>query len=122
MPFATKRVYEPPSGSDGTRVLVDGLWPRGLARRRAAIDLWLRELAPSPALRRWFAHEPSRWRGFRERYARELDEREAWLGSLLERGRRGRVTLLYASREPRHNNAVALKQILDRRLRARLSG
>jgi uncharacterized protein YeaO (DUF488 family) len=117
MTIAIKRVYEPSSRSDGYRVLVDGLWPRGLAKQQAGVDLWLKEIAPSRALRQWFDHDPARWRGFRARYTRELDARAACLEPLLARARRGRVTLLFASKEERFNNAVALREYLEGRLR-----
>ena len=94
--------------------LVDALWPRGVAKEDAGIDLWLKEIAPSAALRRWFAHEPARWTEFRARYFRELDGREACFDPLVERARRGRVTLVYGARDDRCNNAVALKEYLER--------
>jgi len=119
MTIEIKRVYEPGSRSDGYRVLVDGLWPRGLTKHRAGVDLWLKELAPSRGLRQWFDHDPARWRGFCARYSRELDARAECLEPLLARARRGRVTLLFASKEERFNNAAALKEHLERRLRAR---
>jgi uncharacterized protein YeaO (DUF488 family) len=112
--FAIKRVYEPRSRADGYRILVDGLWPRGVTKGKAAIDLWLKEIAPSKTLRRWFAHEPDRWPEFCARYFRELDARNELLAPLVERARRGRVTLVYGAREDRFNNAAALKEYLER--------
>lgn len=112
--FAIKRVYEPRSRADGYRVLVDALWPRGVSKEDAGIDLWLKEIAPSAALRRWFAHEPDRWTRFRARYFRELDGLEGCLEPLVERARRSRVMLVYGAREDRCNNAVALKEYLER--------
>ena len=109
--FRTKRVYEPPSPADGTRVLVDRLWPRGLKKTEAAIDLWLKEVAPSVELRRWFGHDPARWDEFRHRYAAELDGNLPALQPLL--AARGRVTLLFAAHDPEHNNAVALAAWLE---------
>lgn len=112
--FAIKRVYERRSRADGYRVLVDALWPRGVAKKDAAIDLWLKEVAPSEKLRRWFAHDPARWTEFRARYFRELDGRKGSLEPLVERARRGRVTLVYGAKEERCNNAAALKEYLER--------
>ena len=110
-----KRVYDSPASRDGTRVLVDRLWPRGLRKQSARLDEWLKEIAPSDALRRWFGHEPSRWEDFKQRYFAELDAKpDAW-GDVLGRARNGPVTLLYAARDPDHNNAVALKLYLERR-------
>jgi uncharacterized protein YeaO (DUF488 family) len=107
-----KRVYEPSAAADGIRILVDRLWPRGLTKAEAAIDRWMRDLAPSTDLRRWFGHDPSRWDEFRREYAREL---RAW-GDLLEEvrslARRGRVTLLFGARDERHNDAVVLREVL----------
>ena len=111
MSIAIKRVYELRSRDDGYRVLVDRIWPRGVAKEEAAIDLWLKEAAPSHALRRWFGHDPARWTAFRARYSQELSECHESLAPL---ARRGRVTLLYASKEERFNNAVALKAYLER--------
>lgn len=107
-----KRVYEPPSNDDGVRVLVDRLWPRGLSKTRAAVDLWLKDLAPSVRLRRWFNHDPSRWAEFKQRYAEELDSKKAAVAALGGAARRGRVTLLFGARDPEHNNAVALHAYL----------
>jgi len=113
--FRVKRVYDSPASRDGTRVLVDRLWPRGLRKQSARLDEWLKEIAPSDALRRWFGHEPSRWEDFKQRYFAELDAKpDAW-GDVLGRARNGPVTLLYAARDPDHNNAVALKLYLERR-------
>lgn len=106
--IAVKRVYDPAAASDSQRVLVDRLWPRGMSKEKAALTLWLKEIAPSDELRHWFDHEPERWEEFRKRYAGELDtnpEPLRELGSLLEQGR---VTLLYGAHEERYNNAVAL--------------
>jgi uncharacterized protein YeaO (DUF488 family) len=107
-----KRVYEKPSREDGLRVLVDRLWPRGLSRGRAGADLWLKELAPSPALRRWFGHDPRRWKHFRERYRAELAHHPDELRVLKDLRRRGRITLLFAARDEAHNNAVVLRDVL----------
>ncbi|NUO71424.1 MAG: DUF488 domain-containing protein [Frateuria sp.] len=118
MSLAVKRVYEPPSPKDGCRVLVDRLWPRGLKKEDAALDLWVKEVGPSRELRQWFGHEPTRWEGFRHRYAGELDATpDAW-HALAEKARRGRVTLLFGARDEEHNNAVALKAYLESYLAA----
>jgi uncharacterized protein YeaO (DUF488 family) len=110
-----RRVYEPAQPSDGTRVLVDRLWPRGLTKEAAAVDHWMKDLAPSTALRKWFGHDPARWDEFRRRYAAELREREAPLEALRELARRGPVTLVFGARDERHNDAVALREILASR-------
>ena len=109
-----KRVYDPPSSEDGIRVLVDRLWPRGLSKAAAAVDLWLKDLAPSVTLRRWFNRDPSRWSEFTNRYAQELDAKTAAVAALVAAGRRGRVTLLFGARDQQHNNAVALHAYLTR--------
>jgi len=105
-----KRAYDAPSRGDGKRVLVDRLWPRGLSKDAAAVDLWLKDAAPSDRLRRWFGHDPARWDAFRRRYAAELDEKPA---TALAPLRSGRVTLLFGARDAEHNNAVALAQWLS---------
>jgi uncharacterized protein YeaO (DUF488 family) len=107
-----KRVYEPPSRDDGIRVLVDRLWPRGLSKPHAAVDLWLKDLAPSVRLRRWFNHDPARWTEFKHRYAQELDAKKTAVAALLGATRRGRVTLVFGARDREHNNAVALHSYL----------
>ncbi len=109
-----KRVYEPPSREDGVRVLVDRLWPRGLSKPGASIDLWLKDLAPSVRLRRWFNRDPSRWTEFTTRYAAELDAKKTSVAALVGAARRGRVTLLFGARDREHNNAVALHSYLTR--------
>jgi uncharacterized protein YeaO (DUF488 family) len=115
--FRLKRVYEPAAAEDGFRVLVDRLWPRGIAKAKAHIDLWLKEAAPSDALRRLVHADPARWDEFEAAYGRELEQEpvRASAESLLERLRHGPVTLLYAARDEQHNNAVALKRWLEQR-------
>ena len=110
----TKRVYEPPAPEDGIRVLVDRLWPRGVSKEEARIDWWARELAPPDKLRRWFGHAPPRYRQFVERYRLELNSGEA-AARLKELSARQTVTLVYAARDERHNNARALVEILHLR-------
>jgi uncharacterized protein YeaO (DUF488 family) len=110
-----KRVYDPPEQDDGVRVLVDRLWPRGLTKTHAAIDLWLKDVGPSLALRKWFNRDPSRWAEFKRRYAEELDalrERSAAIAALMGAAQSGRVTLLFGARDAKHNTAVALHQYL----------
>jgi len=111
-----KRVYDPPSAADGVRVLVDRLWPRGLSKTAANVDLWLKDIAPSVSLRRWFNenHDPSRWSEFTRRYAEELDSKKAAIAALVGAVRGGRVTLLFGARDHHHNNAMALRTYLNR--------
>ena len=113
MSIAIKRVYEPAAKADGYRVLVDRLWPRGLKKAEVPLDVWAKQLAPSTELRQWFGHEPSRWDGFRERYARELDDLTEHWQPLAERAIQHRVTLLYGARDEQHNQALALKAYLE---------
>ena len=114
MEIRTRRIYDPPTAEDGARILVDGLWPRGISKQQARLDGWWRELAPSKELRQWFAHDPSRWEGFKERYFAELDAKHEALSAQAETSRGGRLTLLFAARDPVHNNAVALREYLLR--------
>ncbi len=115
MPISLKRAYETPSRSDGCRILVERLWPRGVSKRDAKIDLWAKEAAPSTELRRWFNHEPAKWAEFKRRYFKELGARQESLEPILEHVRSGQVTFVFASRESRFNNAVALKEYVERR-------
>jgi len=108
-----RRAYEPPGERDGVRVLVDRVWPRGVRKETAAIDHWLKDVAPSTALRQWFGHEPHKWDEFKRRYFRELDGRAEAVARLRELVGRGRVTLVFGARDERHNNAVALKEYLE---------
>jgi uncharacterized protein YeaO (DUF488 family) len=107
-----KRAYEPPAAGDGTRILIDRLWPRGVTRAAAAIDQWAKAIAPSTDLRKWFGHDPAHWREFRRRYAAELRKRSDLLRGLRDLARRGPVTLVYAARDEVHNDAVVLRDIL----------
>jgi uncharacterized protein YeaO (DUF488 family) len=111
-----KRAYEPAAKTDGRRVLVERLWPRGVPKARLRLDEWAKDVAPSPALRRWFGHDPERWPEFRRRYLAELRVHPAAWQSLLAAARRRRVTLIYAAHDVAHNGAIALKAFLDRRL------
>jgi uncharacterized protein YeaO (DUF488 family) len=108
-----KRVYDAPERSDGFRLLVDRLWPRGVSKTRAKLDDWMPELAPSTELRKWFGHDPERWNEFRRRYWAELARKQASISSIRDRLHDGRVTLLYAARDPTHNQAHALKQFIE---------
>jgi uncharacterized protein YeaO (DUF488 family) len=107
-----KRVYDPPSKDDGTRVLVDRLWPRGLRKEAAKLTVWLKEIAPSPELREWFGHDPARFHEFSRRYRAELAANDEAVGRLDELLKHGRVTLLYAARDTAHNQAVVLADFL----------
>lgn len=112
-----KRAYERPSNDDGARFLVERLWPRGVRKENLRIEDWLKEVAPSSDLRQWFQHDAAKWDEFRRRYFRELEKHaDAWQ-PLLARARRGRVTLVYSARDTEHNNAVALKEFLDQKIR-----
>ncbi len=108
-----KRAYENPSRSDGERILVERLWPRGLTKERAAVDLWLKEVAPSPDLRKWFGHDPARWKQFQKRYWEELRGKEDAVTLLKQKSKKGTVTLVYAARDEEHNGALALKEFLE---------
>jgi uncharacterized protein YeaO (DUF488 family) len=113
--FRLKRTYDPPAKDDGERLLVDRLWPRGLTKERAALDGWLKELAPSDELRRSFCHVPERWEEFEARYRAELSapDKAALLADLVARAERGTVTLLFSAKDPARNNAVVLKAVLE---------
>jgi uncharacterized protein YeaO (DUF488 family) len=114
-----KRAYDPASQTDGTRLLVERLWPRGLSKEKLKLDGWIREVAPTTELRKWFGHDPAKWRQFRIRYFRELDsEPESWR-SIVSLARQGTVTLVYSSHDEEHNNAVALREYLQLKTRRR---
>jgi uncharacterized protein YeaO (DUF488 family) len=110
-----KRAYEPASRADGTRILVDRLWPRGIAKDSAKVSKWMRELGPSDALRKFFGHDPAKWAEFRKRYRAELKrpEARAMLEELKRIGSRGTLTLVYSARDEAHNQAVVIKEVLD---------
>jgi len=109
-----KRAYEPATEDDGTRILVERLWPRGVSKEKAAIDLWLKELAPSTELRKWYAHDQARWDEFRWRYRAELDDKGQALSDLKRRLNEGPVTFVYAAKDEEHNSAILLKEYLER--------
>jgi uncharacterized protein YeaO (DUF488 family) len=111
-----KRVYEKPSPKDGFRILVDRLWPRGLKKEDAKIDLWCKNIAPSDELRKWFGHDPAKWDEFRRRYFRELDKLSADLSLLTDKIGKGPITLLYSAKEKIYNNAVALLEYVKKTL------
>jgi uncharacterized protein YeaO (DUF488 family) len=107
-----KRVYEDPSPADGLRVLVDRLWPRGLTKTRAAIDLWAKDVAPSTELRKWFSHDPAKWSQFQVRYRTELQKKKDALKVLKQKSKAHSVTLVYGARDEEHNEALVLQKIL----------
>ncbi len=111
-----KRVYEQADDSDGFRVLVDRLWPRGVSKEEAKLNEWLRDIAPSDELRKWFGHDPDKWTEFERRYRGELASKEELVNKLIEDAKGEDITLLYASRETKHNNVVVLKNVLEERM------
>jgi uncharacterized protein YeaO (DUF488 family) len=119
MMIQVKRAYEQPSKDDGERFLVERLWPRGVKKESLQLEAWLKDVAPSTELRTWFQHDPRKWDEFRRQYFRELEKgADAWQ-LLLARARRGRVTLVYSAHDTEHNNAIALKQFLDQKIRSK---
>ena len=113
MNLKIKRVYEPSDKNDGIRILVDRLWPRGLTKAKAGVDIWLKELAPSAELRKWFGHDPDKWTEFKKRYLVELAENDEQLARLREEIKKGTVTLLYGAKDEEHNDAVVLIEFLN---------
>lgn len=107
-----KRAYSPPSAEDGTRILIDRLWPRGVRKSDAAIDRWRKDISPSTALRKWFGHDPARWQEFRRRYAAEIRDRAGPLAELRSAARKGPITLVFGARDEIHNDAVVLRDVL----------
>ena len=114
MNIKIKRVYEQADKKDGERILVDRLWPRGLTKEKANVDLWLKEIAPSTELRKWFGHDPEKWRSFRRRYETEIRHNDDLIKLLKQKARKGTVTLVYGARDEKHNEALVLKQFLER--------
>lgn len=110
-----RRAYEEPTSNDGYRVLVDRMWPRGVSREDLAIDDWVKSIAPSDELRKWFDHDPDRWDGFKDRYRSELDQHDEELQDLVARAREGRITLVYGARDTEHNNALVLAEVIEQR-------
>lgn len=117
MPVSFERVYEKPSPNDGKRILVERLWPRGLKKEDAKVDEWLREIAPSTKLREWFGHDPEKWSEFEERYWKELKKKQEIVSKLVKEIKREQVTFVFAAKEEKHNNAVALKEYIERRVK-----
>lgn len=113
-PIRIKRIYEKPEKADGTRILVDRLWPRGLTKEEARLDLWLKEIAPSPELRHLFCHDPEKWKAFEQEYSRELEQKRELVDQIQARRAEGPVTLLYAAKDTQYNNAVVLRDFLER--------
>ncbi len=109
-----KRAYEKPARDDGERILVERLWPRGLTKLQARIDLWLKDVAPSTELRRWFGHDPDKWDEFRRRYQKELKDRDDLIELLKRKAKAGTITLIYAARDEEHNGALVLKGFLQK--------
>lgn len=114
MKIELKRAYEEPDKNDGTRILVDRLWSRGLTKAKAGIDLWLKEIAPSTELRKWFGHDPKKWRRFRGRYQTELKHRSEEVALIRSKAKEGKVTLIYGARDRKYNEAVVLKAFVER--------
>jgi uncharacterized protein YeaO (DUF488 family) len=112
-----KRVYEKPSRKDGVRILVDRLWPRGLTKERAAVKLWLKDVAPSSELRKWFGHDPAKWKEFQVRYRKELRQKKDALNLLKQKSDDRTVTLVYGARDEQHNEALVLRKIVEGRKR-----
>ncbi len=115
MPVGLKRAYDKPARNDGFRVLVDRVWPRGIRKDQAHVDAWMKDVAPSSDLRKWFAHDPAKWQEFKNRYFAELDRLPGSLAEVVEKARQARVTLIFGAKEKRYNNAVALKEYLEQR-------
>ncbi len=109
-----KRAYEEPAGKDGFRILVERLWPRGVSKEKANIQLWAKEIAPSARLRKWYGHDVTKWKEFKKRYWQELKENEESLEEIRSRTRKGTVTFVYAARDEEHNSALALKEYLEK--------
>ena len=107
-----KRAYEPPASDDGTRVLIDRLWPHGISKKRAAIDQWMKDISPSTELRKWFGHDPARWDEFRRRYAKEVRQNTDLLDQLRSLARHGPITLVYSAHDEEHNDAVELRELI----------
>ena len=110
-----KRAYEPPAADDGTRILIDRLWPRGVTKERAAIDQWMKDISPSTELRKWFGHDPARWDEFRRRYAKEVHQHAELLDQLRSLAREGPITLVYSAHDEKHNDAVELRELILRK-------
>jgi uncharacterized protein YeaO (DUF488 family) len=110
-----KRIYDAPTSDDGIRILVDRLWPRGLSKEKAKVELWLKEIAPSNELRKWYSHDPKKWAEFRKRYFDDLDTKRELVNQIVQKTKERDVTLLYSSKEEKINNAVALKEYIAKK-------
>lgn len=110
-----KRIYDAPAPEDGIRILVDRLWPRGLSKEKAKVDLWLKEIAPSNELRKWYSHDPKKWAEFKKKYFNDLNSKRELVVQIVQNMKAGDVTLLYSSKEEKINNAVALKEYIEKR-------
>ncbi|HXX57361.1 MAG TPA: DUF488 domain-containing protein [Thermodesulfovibrionales bacterium] len=108
-----KRIYDPASPDDGKRILVDRLWPRGIKKEEAGIDEWMKEIAPSGELRKWFGHDPSKWEEFRKKYRGELKGKTEFVEKLAAMAKKGKITLLFSAKDREHNNAVVIKEAID---------
>ncbi len=114
-----KRIYEEPAAGDGFRILVDRLWPRGLTKAAAKVDLWVKDLAPSNELRKWYGHEPGKWNEFKKRYSQEMAGKDEDLNLIMDKAKTGTVTFLFSSKEEKLNNAQALKEFVEAKLKKR---
>ena len=112
-PIATKRIYEDPANNDGYRVLVDRLWPRGVSKEKAKLDEWMKEIAPTDELRKWFDHDPDKFDEFKKRYKKELEDKSDLIEQLVEKSEEKKVTLLYGAKDEQNNQAVVLKELLE---------
>lgn len=115
MKIKLKRIYDKPSKEDGLRILVDRLWPRGVPKRYASIDIWMKHIAPTNELRKWFNHDAEKWEEFKSRYFSELDHKSELVKEILSRAKRGTLTLIFSAKEEKYNNAEALKEYLETR-------
>ena len=117
MKLKIKRVYETPTKEDGERILVDRLWPRGLTKEKAGIDIWLKEISPTTELRKWFGHDPAKWKEFQKRYCKELVENKKAVGTLKDHIKNGTVSLVYGAKDEEHNEALVLKEWLEHKIK-----
>ncbi|MCL4693427.1 MAG: DUF488 domain-containing protein [Candidatus Hydrogenedentes bacterium] len=111
-----RRAYDPPTKNDGKRILVDRLWPRGVSKDELSVDSWMKEIAPSNELRKWYGHDPEKWEEFKVRYRKELDAQPDAVAELVEYAKNGRITLIYAAKDTDINNAVALREYLEEQI------
>lgn len=115
MNITIKRVYEAPEKSDGIRILIDRLWPRGVSKEKAKLELWLKDIAPSTKLRKWFGHDPDKWQEFQKKYAEELNQNSEQVEKLQDMLKKGKVTLVFGAKDEQHNDAVVVKEYLEKR-------